>query len=151
MLLLLFAVGEGSYAIDISLVEEVVPMMKLRDIPNTPDYVSGLFNYRGDFVPVIDLCQLMIGRGSKESLSTRIVIIDFIVDKDKKVYLGLMAESVTTTIDEADVSFTEASISVEDSQYLGEVGAHNKDIIQKIDINKLLPDFLKRVLFFDEG
>ncbi len=151
MLLLLFAVGEGSYAIDISLVEEVVPMMKLRDIPNTSDYVSGLFNYRGDFVPVIDLCQLMIGRGSKESLSTRIVIIDFIVDKDKKVYLGLMAESVTTTIDEADVSFTEASISVEDSQYLGEVGAHNKDIIQKIDINKLLPDFLKRVLFFDEG
>jgi len=47
MLLLLFEIANGRYALDASQILEIVPLVKLKSIPSTPDYVAGLMNYRG--------------------------------------------------------------------------------------------------------
>jgi len=92
MLYLLFQLGEegndgsrhtraaasaGRYALEANRVIEVVPLLSLTRIPQAPKGVGGMFVYRGQAVPAIDLCEMTVGRPARERLSTRIIIIDY--------------------------------------------------------------------------
>jgi chemotaxis-related protein WspB len=74
MLLLLFEIAKGRYALDVTQVIEIVPLVNLKKITTAPAYVAGLMNYRGLGTPVIDLNQLVNGIPYENSLSTRIII-----------------------------------------------------------------------------
>jgi len=60
MLFLTFQLGAERYALDASRVVEVLPLVELRKIPNAPHGVAGIFNYRGQPVPVADLSDLIL-------------------------------------------------------------------------------------------
>lgn len=53
--LVTFQLGEEQYGIDIMDVEGIVKVEDVRAIPNAPPYVEGIFNLRGDIIPVINL------------------------------------------------------------------------------------------------
>jgi chemotaxis-related protein WspB len=71
--------------------------------------VAGLFNYRGKFIPVIDLSQLLQATPCHLCLSTRIVIVNYINGDKPLQYLGLMAEKITDTLKKSDQDFAETS------------------------------------------
>lgn len=50
-----FQLGGEHYGIDIMDVEGIVKVENVRPIPNAPSYVEGIFNLRGDIIPVINL------------------------------------------------------------------------------------------------
>jgi purine-binding chemotaxis protein CheW len=53
--LVTFQLGEEWYGIDIMDVEGIVKIEDVRSIPNAPPFVEGIFNLRGDIIPVINL------------------------------------------------------------------------------------------------
>jgi len=53
--LVTFQLGEEQYGIDIMDVEGIVKNEDVRPIPNAPVYVEGIFNLRGEIIPVISL------------------------------------------------------------------------------------------------
>ena len=53
--LVTFQLGNEQYGIDIMDVNEIWKVEAIRSIPNAPSYVEGIFNLRGDIVPVINL------------------------------------------------------------------------------------------------
>ena len=53
--LVTFNLGKELYGIDIMKVEGIVRDQEIRNIPNAPAFVEGLFNLRGDILPVINL------------------------------------------------------------------------------------------------
>lgn len=53
--LVTFQLGKELYGIDIMDVEAIVQVEEIREIPNAPGYVEGIFNLRGEIVPVINL------------------------------------------------------------------------------------------------
>ena len=53
--LVTFQLGEEHYGIDIMDVREIVRIQEVRPIPNAPSYVEGIFNLRGDIIPIINL------------------------------------------------------------------------------------------------
>ena len=53
--LVTFQLGGEQYGIDIMDVESIVKVEDVRDIPNAPSYVEGIFNLRGQIIPVINL------------------------------------------------------------------------------------------------
>jgi hypothetical protein len=58
MLVLPFRAGQEAFALDIRRVREVVALVRLRPISGSPDWLAGLFVYRGQAVPVLDLHRL---------------------------------------------------------------------------------------------
>lgn len=102
VLLLLFSAGGQLYAMESNDVVEVIPRVSLRPAVNLPSYVSGLFNYRGVVVPVIDLCVLIQNRPSGQNLSSRIIMVRSPRGNgdgsDREHLIGLLAEGVTDTI-----------------------------------------------------
>ncbi|MBU0936303.1 MAG: chemotaxis protein CheW [Spirochaetes bacterium] len=53
--LVTFQLSEELYGIDIMDVKEIVRVQDIRPIPNAPTYVEGLFNLRGEIIPIINL------------------------------------------------------------------------------------------------
>ena len=53
--LVTFQLGAEKYGIDIMEVKEIVDFEEIRSIPNAPPYVEGIFNLRGDIIPIISL------------------------------------------------------------------------------------------------
>lgn len=141
MLILLFYVGDDLYALDSSQVVEVIPRVILRKIHHAPDYVAGLFNYRGAIVPVIDLCHLIQGKPSRSHLSTRIIMVNYLAKGNTKHCIGLMAERVTETLNKPDTELVDTGMHLdEDHPYLGEMIMDEKGMIQRIRLEYLLSD-----------
>ncbi len=53
--LVTFRLGDEQYGIDIMEVEGIVRIEDVRAVPNAPSYVEGIFNLRGEIIPVINL------------------------------------------------------------------------------------------------
>nr|WP_236505710.1 chemotaxis protein CheW [Tychonema sp. BBK16]MCF6373283.1 chemotaxis protein CheW [Tychonema sp. BBK16] len=145
--MLLFYVGDDRYSLDSRRVVEVVPTVTLKKIHQAPDYIPGLFNYRGRLVPVIDLCHLIQGTHCRAYLSTRIVLVncqsqdasDANNPSQKPQILGLMAERVTETLNKPESEFISPAIKVDASPYLGEIITDDRGMIQFVRVEHLLP------------
>lgn len=53
--LVTFQLGPEYYGIDISYVKEIYATEAVRPIPNTPSYITGILNLRGEVIPIISL------------------------------------------------------------------------------------------------
>ena len=79
MQLLTLTVGGQTYALEARNVVEVLPLIPPRPVPLVPDYVLGVITYRGMLVPVIDLGLRLGHRGVETRLSTRLIVVEFVV------------------------------------------------------------------------
>ncbi|WP_334887558.1 chemotaxis protein CheW [Nostoc sp.] len=151
MLMLLFYIGSNVYAIESSHVVEVIPRVTYREVHHVPNYVAGLFNYRGAIVPVIDLCQLIRGKPSQAYLSTRVFIVSYPAqESDKLKYVGLMAERVIKTVKKSASEFLASGIQTSEAPYLGKMIMDESGMIQHIDLERLL-SILKQINLLESG
>jgi chemotaxis-related protein WspB len=140
MLLLDFYVGKNLYAIETSRVVEVIPRVSYREVHHVPEYVAGVFNYRGSIVPVIDLCRLIRGTPSKGYLSTRVMMVSYPRPDGTPRHIGLMAERVIETLDKAETDFKDVGIQANEAPYLGGIITDKKGMIQRIRLEQLFSD-----------
>lgn len=149
MLLLLFHLGDEVYAIDSAEVVEIIPLVDSRPLYRTPDYVIGIFNYRGSFVPLIDLGRAIRGKSCHSCLSTRIIIVNYPTGRDGSRYLGLIAEKVTDTFyREPSESLDSAAVDNKTTE-LGTMIVDRQRMIQSIRLESLFSDGVSRWLPID--
>lgn len=147
MQFLVFHLGKDRYGLNTEHVIRILPFMELKQMPKTPDYVAGLMNYHGDPIPVIDLCALTFGTPCNAHFDTRILLVDYCADDQVWHLLGLIAERVTG-IENLDASaFFEPGVSTVDAPFLGKVTASDGAILQLINIEQLLTEDVRRILF----
>ena len=147
MLFLLFQLGADRYALDARQVVEVLPLVNAKQIPLTPPAVVGVFNYRGAPVPLVDLSQLALQRPAPQRLSTRIILIEHPDNRGGKRLLGLVAEKVTDTLRREPSEFLASGISDRATPYLGPLVTDERGMVQRIEVDQLLPPALRELLF----
>jgi chemotaxis-related protein WspB len=151
MLFLLFQIGKDRYGLEASQIVEIVPLVTLKKIPQAPRGVAGIFNYHGVLVPVIDLSELTTGQLSAPRLSTRLILVNYPVEAEKRHVLGLMAEMATETIHLDPTAFNDVGVDTPEAPFLGPVAKDGRGLIQRIEVKKLLPDALRDRLFHQTG
>lgn len=97
MLFLLFQIGDDGCALAVDQVVEILPLVGLKKARHAPPGIAGSFDYRGEFVPVIDLSALELGRPAAARLSTRIIMTHY-EGGGRFRLVGLIAENVTETL-----------------------------------------------------
>jgi len=99
-----FQLGEELYGINIMDVKEIVRAQDVRDIPNAPVYVEGIFNLRSEIIPIINLHKRFhikkMAVSEEDELLSGFVILD--IDGMK---LGVIIDRVSrvVTIEKEDV------------------------------------------------
>jgi chemotaxis signal transduction protein/CheY-like chemotaxis protein len=128
---LIFILDNERYGIEILKIVEIIKMVPITCVPNTPAFVKGVINLRGSIVPTIDL-RLKIGMDPAEySSKTRILIsederdgvktrVGFIVDA-VEVICDVKAEKIESSSsfnDQADNQFILGAVKSTDGIYL---------------------------------
>ncbi len=84
-----FMIDDVEYGIDILSVHEILRIPSLTRLPNTPEFIKGVINLRGNVIPVVD-ARIRFGFPvAAETDLTRIIVIQ---TGEKKI--GLMVDNV---------------------------------------------------------
>jgi chemotaxis-related protein WspB len=147
MLFLLFQLGKDLYALEAGQVVEVLPLVEITQIPQSPRGVAGMFNHRGEPVPVIDLSELTLGQSAARRFSTRMILVHYADEKEGQHLLALIAEKATQTLHRDAKDFVASGVTNDQASYLGPVATDRRGLIQWIKVNQLLPPSVRDVLF----
>jgi purine-binding chemotaxis protein CheW len=129
-----FTINREEYGTPILSVQEIRGWMKTTPLPNTPEYVIGVTNLRGNVVPVFDMRARF--RGELTQITDRHVVI--MVDINNRT-IGLLVDAISDilTIDESQVQPPpDASMTVE-AQYLDGLVPYDGRMVALINIKKL--------------
>lgn len=91
---LMFGLNGEEYGIGILKVREIIGMMPVTSIPQTPDFVKGVFNLRGKVIPVIDL-KLRFGMPSGEYNDRTSIIVAELETETQLHTMGMVVDSVS--------------------------------------------------------
>ncbi len=73
--LVIFELANEFYGINISVVESIIKMQAITQLPQSPAYVKGVTNLRGSVLPVIDLRSRFALEPKEDTRQTRIIIV----------------------------------------------------------------------------
>jgi purine-binding chemotaxis protein CheW len=97
--LVVFELANEFYGIDIAVVESIIKMQEITQLPQTPAYLKGVTNLRGTVLPVIDLRNRFGMETQNDTKQTRVIIVTM---GDVKV--GLMVDGVSEVLRISDES-----------------------------------------------
>lgn len=95
--LVTFQLGEEHYGIDIMDVREIVRIQEVRPIPNAPAYVEGIFNLRGEIIPIINLHKRFDLSRAQLSEDDRLLSGFIIIDLNGR-QLGVVIDKVSRVV-----------------------------------------------------
>ncbi|MBK8258387.1 MAG: purine-binding chemotaxis protein CheW [Polyangiaceae bacterium] len=130
-----FVVGDVFYAIDISVVREIVNPLPITPLPHTPVEVAGVADHRGEVVPVIDLRVRFGLPPTTPSRSTKWILVD-----GGSNPIGLVVDAVTEVFGTAGGELRPTPQVGGDRHARGITGvtSHNGALTFVLDTNKFL-------------
>jgi len=90
---LTFLLGEYVYAVEIRCVTEIIGVMPITKIPETPNFVKGVINLRGQIVPIMDMRLKLHKEETVYTDRTCIIVVDI-----ETIVLGLIVDSVVEVL-----------------------------------------------------
>jgi purine-binding chemotaxis protein CheW len=143
-----FLLGKEHFAVDLFNVREVVEYKTITQLPDTPSYIKGIIDLRGEITTIIDLKErLNITRlsGATDDHS-RIIVLDDSITESKT---GIMVDNVSsvTTFDRSAVDTSTSMVEQNNSAIIGiikkKIRIKDRDaheLLILIDIRRLVSD-----------
>jgi purine-binding chemotaxis protein CheW len=94
---LTFSLAGEEYGIGILIVKEIIGMMTITSVPQTPGYVKGVINLRGKVIPVIDLRAKFGLESIGYTERTCIIVVD-IKGNIGAIQVGIVVDSVSEVL-----------------------------------------------------
>ena len=94
---LTFTLANEDHGIGILKIKEIIGMMPVTPVPQTPAFVKGVINLRGKVIPVVDL-RLRFGMEEIEYTERTCIIVVEIEGKDGTVLIGIVVDSVSEVL-----------------------------------------------------
>lgn len=132
-----FKLDNEEYGIGIMNVREIIPYKESIKVPNTPDFIEGIINYRGNVTPIICLKKRFNISQRIEDVNTRIIVINI---GDRQVGFIVDEASQTIKLDERDIDPAPSIVSSVEREYIDGVGKKEDRLIILIDLGKILTD-----------
>ncbi|HHU91711.1 MAG TPA: purine-binding chemotaxis protein CheW [Halanaerobiaceae bacterium] len=132
-----FSVGKEKFGVDVNQIKQVIPVMETTYIPNSPAFVKGVINLRGDIIPIIDLAgKLSLQRVEVDEEKKRIIIVEL---KDIQ-NVGMLVDNVTEMIriDADEISDAPDLVKAVHSDYIQGVAKVNNQLLILLNLNKVL-------------
>lgn len=127
-----FIVGDEEFAVPILSIQEIIKPIEWTRVPFTPDYVRGVFNLRGNVLPLIDLRIKFSAHEAKFDEDVRVIVI-----KVGKELAGFVIDRLTEALRLKESDLLPAPDSEKDA-IIENIGRKDDRIITILKINSLL-------------
>ncbi len=132
----IFKLDQEEFGIDIMNVKEIIPYQESVHVPNTPKFIEGIINYRGNVIPVINLKKRFNIGLAETTEDTRIIVITL---GEKEVGFIVDEASQTIRLDEDQIDPAPDIISGIDKRYIIGVGKIDEDrLLILLDLMEIL-------------
>ena len=95
---LTFALAHEEYGLEILKVREIIGYIDVTAVPQTPHYVKGVINLRGQVIPVIDL-RAKFGMETADVTDETCIIVVEIAHGSRKFSTGIVVDRVQEVLD----------------------------------------------------
>ena len=93
-----FSLGEELFGVEVTRAREILSVTPVTKVPQTPEYLLGVINLRGQVVPVIDM-RLKLGLPvGEETEDTCIIVVEVLVDGES-IIVGALADAVREVLE----------------------------------------------------
>jgi purine-binding chemotaxis protein CheW len=135
--LVVFKLDKEEYGVDIMQVQEISPYQKLTTVPNSPAFVDGIVNLRGDVIPVVSLKKKFNLAETEVTELTRLIVIN---NGNRRT--GFVVDDASEVITITDNNIEEAPPMVvgSDRKYIQGVGKIDKRILIILNLHKLFTE-----------
>lgn len=128
-----FNIGTDKYAVIISEVHEIIQMLEITGMPDTPMYVKGVVNLRGKIVPVFSL-RLLLGMSEETvSKSTRIIVV-----RNRDTTAGIIVDKVNKVLRFKDIQLPPDRFGGISSSLLAGIGITDGDLTGILKLKEVL-------------
>jgi len=129
-----FRLHTGEYAIPIIKVREIINLPGVTCLPQSPPYLKGVTNLRGNVIPLVNLKKL-IKIPENGHISAKVIVI-----VSGRLTFGILVDGITgvVSLDESAIESSE-SISQGRSQEIAGVAKLNGRLIVLLDTSRLIP------------
>ena len=138
---LTFSLAGEEYGIGILKVKEIIGMMPVTHVPQTPEFVKGVINLRGKVIPVVDLRLRFALEAAAYTERTCIIVVE-VAGASGSVMMGIVVDAVSEVLNirGADIENTPAfGVRLNTDFILGMAKAAG-GIKILLDIDKVLSD-----------
>lgn len=136
---LTFLLDDEVYGLEILKVQEIIGLMPVTRVPNTPRFVRGIINLRGKVIPVVDL-RISFGMEGEEDTDRTCIIVVQVEQEGSQIVMGVLVDEVSEVLDitadqiEPPPSFG-ASI---DTSFLLGTGKVGDKVILLLEVDRVL-------------
>ena len=136
---LTFSLEQEEYGISILKVKEIIGMMPITPVPQTPEYVKGVINLRGKVIPVSDL-RMKFGMDQMEYTERTCIIVVEIAQETKKIATGIVVDSVSEVLNikSSEIEDTPNFGSRLNTEYILGMAKSGHNVKILLDIDKVL-------------
>ena len=92
-----FSLAGEEYGISILKIKEIIGMMPITVVPQTPSFVKGVINLRGKVIPIIDL-RTRFGMPVAEYTDRTCIIVVEIEGTGTTIFIGIVVDSVSEVL-----------------------------------------------------
>lgn len=129
-----FVVGEEEFTVPILSIQEIIKPIEYTRVPNTPQYVLGVFNLRGSVIPLIDLRMKFGIQPENQTVHTRYIVMKnedeiagFVIDR--------LTEAIRLNIRDIDPA---PDTSLQEKSFIEGVGKQKDRILTILKVDRLL-------------
>jgi len=94
---LTFTLADEEYGIGILKIKEIIGMMPITSVPQTPQFVKGVINLRGKVIPVVDLRLRFAMEAIDYNERTCIIVVE-IGGRGADIVIGIVVDSVSEVL-----------------------------------------------------
>ena len=131
---LTFFLDDDEYGFEILKVQEIIGMMSVTPVPQTPPFVQGVINLRGKVIPIIDLRLKFAMPAVPQTEETCIIVV-----RAQGVAMGIVVDKVSEVLDIAteDIDILSCGTAINTDYVLG-IGKAARKVTVLLDIDKVL-------------
>jgi len=136
---LTFTMADEDYGIGILKIKEIIGMMPITFVPQTPKFVKGVINLRGKVIPVMDL-RLRFGMESIEYNDRTCIIVVEISGETGNIMVGIVVDTVSEVLNikAEDIEDTPAFGTKLDTDYILGMAKTEGGVKILLDIDRVL-------------
>jgi purine-binding chemotaxis protein CheW len=133
-----FIVGEELFALNVNKVLEVLDKQHITRVPNAPDYIKGIINFRGDVVPVFE-SRHKFNLGQRDSNMSYVIIVLDLSTENETFRIGAIVDKVKDVIsfDDSELKPVPAMSKDFNSDFLKGIFRQNEAFIMVLDVEKV--------------
>jgi purine-binding chemotaxis protein CheW len=130
-----FTLDDVEYGINILSVHEILRMPDITRLPNSPSYIRGVINLRGNVIPVVDVRERFGLPDAVITPLTRIIVIEV-----EERLVGLLVDNVYQVVRVPDKNIDPPSELIEgvSEDFIKGIARHSNRLIIMLSLGKLL-------------